>query len=112
VVNALEVLLWAAVCVSENKTDHVSIIVHMEDELASELQFVVQEQQSKVTQPSPDLSADASGGADADAESPEEEAPPESEKVLEKHDAEVLPPSGLEEKITALQSELEESRAR
>lgn len=41
-------LLWFAVCESDKKMNHIQLIFQMDDELAAELQAVVQEQQAQV----------------------------------------------------------------
>ena len=46
--SALEILLWVAVCATENKMEHIQLIFQMDDENAAELKEVVQDQQSKV----------------------------------------------------------------
>lgn len=46
--SALEMLLWVAVCATENKMEHIQLIFQMDDDNAAELKEVVQDQQKKV----------------------------------------------------------------
>lgn len=61
-------LLWVAVCATENKMQHIQLIFQMDDETAAELKVVVQDQQKKVQLREQDVrEEEPAGSSDEDA---------------------------------------------